>query len=254
MRKSSPEPLAWSGRAAIDVGMGVFEGQAGDNCEHCHWAHQLSMGLPGPVEVISKGETYQASTLFIAAGTPHQLAPSAVRSVYLDPTSAASQALCSRLNATAGIVAVPPDLAELCHHRFNTAASLAEGLAQLRQALQGSFRPDVPDPLLQMVLAKLQLGIQTATIPDRRSLAQMAGLSESRFSHWFCENTGMPLRSYRKWLRLIHGLQQVLEGQTLTEAAHLAQFSDQAHFTRTFVQMFGIRPSDLLMPHGEIAT
>lgn len=250
MRKGSPEHLAWSGRAAIDVGMGVFEGQTGDNREHCHWAHQLSMGLQGPIEVISEGTTYQAPTLFITAGTPHQLAPSVVRSVYLDPTSAVSQALCSRLNTTAGIVAVPPDLAELCHHRFTTAPSLAEGLAEFRQALQASPGPDVSDPLLQEVLAKLQQGIQDATIPDRRSLARLAGLSESRFSHWFCEHTGMPLRSYRKWLRLIYGLQQVLEGQTLTEAAHLAQFSDQAHFTRTFVQMFGIRPSDLLMPHG----
>lgn len=251
MRKGSSEHLAWSGRAAIDVGMGVFEGQAGDNREHCHWAHQLSMGLRGPIEVISEGRTYQAPAIFIAAGTPHQLAPSAVRSVYLDPTSAVSQALCRRLNAQAGIVAVPSDLAELCHHRFITAPSLAEGLTQLRQALQGSSRPDVSDPLLQGVLAKLQQGIQDASIPDRRNLARLAGLSESRFSHWFCEHTGMPLRSYRKWLRLIHGLQQVLEGQTLTEAAHLAQFSDQAHFTRTFVQMFGIRPSDLVMPTEE---
>lgn len=250
MRKDSPDHLAWSGQAAIDVGLGVFEGQAGDNREHRHWAHQLSMGLKGPIEVNSEGKTYQAPALFIVAGTPHQLAPSAVRSVYLDPTSAVAQALCRRLHANAGIVAVPPDLAEWCHHRFTTASSLAEGLAHFQQALQGSARPDVSDPLLQVVLATLQQGLKDATLPDRRRLAGLAGLSESRFSHWFSERTGMPLRSYRKWLRLIYGLQQVLEGQTLTEAAHRAQFSDQAHFTRTFVQMFGIRPSDLLMPQG----
>lgn len=56
----------------------------------------------------------------------------------------------------------------------------------------------------------------------------------------------MPLRSYRKWLNLVHGLEQALRGQNLTAAAHQAEFADQAHFSRTFMQMFGVRASDVL--------
>lgn len=237
----------WSGRAAIDVGIGVFEGQSGDNREHCHWAHQLSTGLEGTIDIISNGQCHRAPSFFIRAGTPHQLVPGAVRSVYLDPTSSVSHALCARLDREAGIIILPSDLTELLNVSFRPPYRIEEGMEQFRQALQGPHEHHASDKL-QAVLARLQQGVQGMNIPDRQSLAQLAGLSESRFSHWFCERTGMPLRNYRKWLRLIYGLQQVLQGQKLTDAAYLAQFSDQAHFTRTFVQMFGVRPSDLLVP------
>lgn len=56
----------------------------------------------------------------------------------------------------------------------------------------------------------------------------------------------MPLRSYRKWLRLIFGMESALRGHNLTEAAHEARFADQAHFSRTFSLAFGVSPSEAL--------
>lgn len=241
-------PKTWSGQAGIGVGIGVFAGQAGDNREHAHWAHQLSLGLEDSLVVSAGGRDYRAPALFIRAGTPHRLQPGVVCSVYLDPTSAVARELCLRLSSDAAIAAVPADVMKLLERSFAPPCRIDEGLQRFQQAVLGASAPDTPPPLLETVLARLQQGLEDMHLPDRRELAQLAGLSESRFSHWFCEHTGMPFRSYRKWLRLIHGLQQVLNGQPLTAAAHRAQFADQAHFTRTFIQMFGIRPSDLLAP------
>ena len=77
-------------------------------------------------------------------------------------------------------------------------------------------------------------------------MAALVHLSPTRFSHWFVEQTGLPLRSYAKWLRLTQALQHLAKGGLLTEAAHEAGFSDSAHFSRTFRALLGIDPSSAL--------
>ncbi|MCP3923826.1 MAG: AraC family transcriptional regulator [Desulfobacterales bacterium] len=77
-------------------------------------------------------------------------------------------------------------------------------------------------------------------------LMNLVNLSESRLSHLFKEQTGIPVRRYILWIRLTGTFKSVIEGKSLTEAAHIAGFSDSAHFTRTFKSMFGVTPSTYL--------
>ncbi|MDP2745420.1 MAG: helix-turn-helix domain-containing protein [Pseudomonas sp.] len=71
-------------------------------------------------------------------------------------------------------------------------------------------------------------------------------MSPTRFSHWFVEQTGLPLRSYRKWSRLVVALRFVSIGHNLTAAAYAAGFADAAHFSRSFRALFGLDPSSAL--------
>ena len=71
-------------------------------------------------------------------------------------------------------------------------------------------------------------------------------LSESRFSHLFTEQIGIPFKRYVLWYRLQKAIEFVLMNYSLTQAAHASGFSDSAHFTRTFVKMFGATPSLIL--------
>ncbi|MBS7676306.1 AraC family transcriptional regulator, partial [Vibrio cholerae] len=64
----------------------------------------------------------------------------------------------------------------------------------------------------------------------REELAALVHLSPTRFSHWFVEQTGLPLRSYAKWLRLTQVVRYLACGQPITTAAHESGFSDSAHF------------------------
>ena len=77
------------------------------------------------------------------------------------------------------------------------------------------------------------------------SAARMAGLSPSRLSHLFVEQTGLSFRTYRLWIRLTCAVRLMTEGLTLTAVAHEAGFSDSAHFSRTFRRMFGLAPANL---------
>lgn len=76
-------------------------------------------------------------------------------------------------------------------------------------------------------------------------LASQIHLSESRFLHLFKEQLFLPLRKYILWCRIQKALIQIMKGNNFTSSAHSAGFSDSAHFSRTFFEMFGVSPSAL---------
>lgn len=78
-----------------------------------------------------------------------------------------------------------------------------------------------------------------------RAVAAAAGLSESRLAHLFRAEVGLTFRAYARWFQLGRAARAIAVGKSLTEAAHSAGFSDLAHFTRTFVAMFGLAPTEV---------
>lgn len=177
----------------------------------------------------------QGRALLIPAGMRHRLSGGAVLSIYLDALAPEATAL--QLRPLQPAMALDPDLARRLLDLANV-----EDLA----TVQGIFRPDPPravDKRLDEVVRELR-ACRGET--NRRNLAAMVHVSPERFSHWFVEQTGLPLRSYLKWVRLIESLRQLAAGRGLTEAAHLGGFSDSAHLSRTFRAMLGSSPANLL--------
>lgn len=83
------------------------------------------------------------------------------------------------------------------------------------------------------------------------SLANAVQLSVPRLMQLFKEKTGIPIRRYRLWHRLYTAGLKVGQGHNITEAALLAGFTDSAHFSNTFKDMFGICPTKILFqPNG----
>ncbi|HEX2454040.1 MAG TPA: AraC family transcriptional regulator [Vicinamibacterales bacterium] len=80
-----------------------------------------------------------------------------------------------------------------------------------------------------------------------KTLAGIAGLSPSRFMHAFTESVRVPVRPYILWLRLQRAACDLMDGASVTSAAHRAGFSDGAHLTRTFRRMLGATPSELAL-------
>jgi len=77
-------------------------------------------------------------------------------------------------------------------------------------------------------------------------LIEVSFLSESRLLHLFKEKMGLPIRNYILWYRLKVAFEQAMHGVSLTEAAHIAGFSDQSHFTRSSISMIGVPPSSIV--------
>ncbi len=77
-------------------------------------------------------------------------------------------------------------------------------------------------------------------------LARVACLSPGRFSHLFRAEMGVSVRRFVLWSRMRHANKLVFGGASLTAAAHAAGFTDSAHFSRTYQQLFAVSPSTLL--------
>jgi len=126
---------AWAGTAAILPGIGVFKGKAGDNNEHCHWAHQISIGLDGPIKFYSGEQEYCVSGGFIRAGTPHKLAPYSVLSLYLDPTSLIANVFIRDVVGDASIIELPDRLNKEIRSALEDLSKLEEGVSRLYSVL-----------------------------------------------------------------------------------------------------------------------
>ena len=123
-------------------------------------------------------------------------------------------------------------------------ASLVEAWVR-GELLQGRKAPRM-HPGVKRALRRLREQLGGDDAPSLRNLAEMAGLSPSRFIHVFTQSVGVPLRPYVLWLRLQRASGELMRGASVTEAAHSAGFSDAAHMTRTFRRMLGTTPSELV--------
>ena len=74
----------------------------------------------------------------------------------------------------------------------------------------------------------------------------MVHLSPGRFTHLFKDEVGLPFRRYMLWRKVTRAMLSMGRERTLAAAAQCGDFSDAAHLTRTFGQMFGMNPSVLM--------
>lgn len=101
-------------------------------------------------------------------------------------------------------------------------------------------------------LSRFQLKTVTDYIEDHclepirlLELANLAGLSETYFSHAFKASTGVPPHRWQMQARICKVQHMLTLGdRTLSEVAAAAGFSDQAHFTRVFKKVVGLTPAD----------
>jgi AraC-like DNA-binding protein len=224
----------------VGPGIGVFFGYAGHQDWHRHQAHQIAVGLDAAITVEAPLDRLSGNAIFIPAGLKHRLSAGHVLSIYLDVLSDEARTL--QVSETARLMEIlPADVAATVEALSTSGHSAVQLRMQVRQLLR---LPDPPicDPRLTRITTALREGQM-----GREAMAALVHLSPTRFSHWFVEQTGLPLRSYVKWLRLTQALQHLAKGVRLTEAAHAAGFSDSAHFSRTFRALLGIDPSSALV-------
>lgn len=229
-------------------------GPGSSSAAHAHHALHLVLARSGSLRVrVGEHERETAGVL-----TPPDLAHAIdgegreVVLVFVDPESAAGSGLLRVLEREAGggpwwIDAGTRDawVAELA-----SAPTPRELEAWTRSWLVArdvlAAEPAKLHPKVRKLLARLrERPLDADADVSLPTLAAELDMSPSRLMHAFTDSVGLPLRAYLRWLRVQRAAAAIAAGHALAHAAAEAGFSDAAHMSRSFRDMFGLPPSAL---------
>lgn len=245
--------VAWDGGC-------VFLGRSGGIVPpHAHYAIQICFGSTTRGLALRGGEQDEWTTYdgggIVPSRQPHSMNVTATpysAVIFVEPETREGRAL-AELHLHDGIADIPE--ATLAGPRDalfaawldqRDARAITDACWGVIGTLTGGVPPAVAsDPRILRAIAYVKAHL--ADSPTLEQVAAEACLSPSRFRHLFVEETGMALRPYMLWRRLLSVWELLMVGESLSTAAHRAGFADAAHLTRTSKRMLGLPPSMLQM-------
>lgn len=223
---------------------------------HEHHAIQIVIGLDGDLAVKgAEGDWRTGRGFLVRPDTVHSFDGRGVTGamLFVDPES--TEGLWLRSSLEADITIVPEKRVAACtpelrvfHERPIDGMEVGALIRHCVQSLSAGAPPARRlDP--RVIRALLRIRESDDLRVSLKTAADAAFLSPSRFAHLFKQQVGLPFRRFMLWRKLTRAMLVIGREGTITAAAHAADFSDAAHLTRTFHQMFGIPPS--VMMRGE---
>lgn len=169
--------------------------------------------------------------------------------IWLDPVTIGARAMrqCSESAVTPifsyGTRLPLQHIKELCL-TIRTSSDAQELMAVVVQSLLPNCDEVTPlDERILFVLSKMKQQPRMELSHPLNKLAQTVNLSEGRLRHLFRQELGVPLQQYWIGYRLLTAIRQMRLGDSLTEVAYSAGFSDLSHFSKAFRASFGVPPS-----------
>ena len=212
---------------------------------HAHHAFQLTFSLGGSFKFDVEDGVVPGPFAVVAPDTLHAFeARGLVSHLFVEPESRAGRTLeqlmqgrpAASMNA-AQAQDSPHLILEAFQHPHDPRGALREAGMKISDRIAGHARVVEPDRRVRQIIKWATANLDRPLGIDEA--ARGVGLSSSRASHLFVEETGLPFRTYVLWLRLVRAVDVRTAGRTLTEAAQEAGFADSAHLSRTFTRMFG---------------
>jgi AraC-like DNA-binding protein len=216
------------------------------SASHRHHCVQFVMALNGILRIRGgpDGKWLTCGAALVRPDAFHEVdaGDTNVLIAFVDPEADLGSALCARIEGE--ILAISPIQVGSWRRQIGDPPSASRLEWWVRKELLNGQRAGKIHPNVQRAIKYLRERIGISDDLSLKALAEISGLSESRFMHVFTECIGVPVRPYILWLRLQRAACELMHGRTVTDAAHSAGFSDAAHLTRTFRRMLGITPSD----------
>jgi AraC-like DNA-binding protein len=224
------------------------------NAMHSHHAFQLTFSLGGAFSLFLEDGRVDGPFAIVAPDTLHAFeAQGLVALLFVEPESPAGRALLQSMQGAKAASLTPEQardapvlMKQAYEHPTDPRAALRETGVLIANRIAGHApRSAEPDRRVRQMMKWAGDNLDGALTIN--AAAQSVGLSPSRASHLFVQETGLPFRTYVLWLRVRRAVDAHISGASLTEAAQEAGFADSAHLSRTFRRMFGLPAASLEM-------
>lgn len=243
----------------LSRGRVLLIGDSLEDDEHRHHALQITINLEPHEFTLRHGDSELVTQgIIIFPNAPHHVVSSdSWRAVLLlDPQTQYSQQIRQRFMGTANVCSLGSDDLNLCRSYLQDFRAQAQTIETADTAISAiidhlagpTHSPSAPNREAHPRIAKALSYIHHAQgkALTLHQLAAQVFLSESRLSHLFKAEVGIPIQRYLLWYKVMQTAFNIGRGMSLTDAAEEAGFADSAHFSRTFRAMFGITPSHIL--------
>ncbi|OBI45318.1 hypothetical protein A5707_02065 [Mycobacterium kyorinense] len=239
-----------------DLGSGrlIVAGAFSDLAIHHHPAVQVTVGGRGAVTVSHADDAHAVCRLVvIGSGARHAVrsdSGSGALTLYFGlqtPQGVALNAL-SRSRGHRGVWIVDDGqrLAEatIAALDANGAHAAADFLVDQLCGMddRSSGRPRSVHPQLRQAI-----DVVSSQVPNHIDVASVAGavaLSPDYLGRLCKQQTGVSFSAAIRWERLVTAVRYLLDGRSVTDAAHLAGFADGSHANRVCWEMTGAAPRD----------
>jgi AraC-like DNA-binding protein len=240
----------------LEPGRLMVAGGFSDLALHHHPAVQVTVAGSSALTVTSDGDTHDECQLaVIASGARHAVrsdSESGALTLYLGlqtPQGNALNALSRKRGQRQGIWIVDDGqplanatALSLQADGPNAAAELlVDGLCELGDYCAHGSRPVHPQ-------LRQAIEVVSRRVPEHVDVTSVAGavaLSPDYLGRLCKQQTGVSFSATIRWERLVAAVSYLLDGYSVTDAAHLAGFADGSHANKVCWEMTGATPREL---------
>jgi AraC-like DNA-binding protein len=234
------QPTIW-----LNPGIFIIYGAALDAQTHKH--HAIQFVWPNVNSQCQFNEQEMSGPFMINSQVSHQLKLEGGWVLLVEPNSDLGQQLSQQLakQDSVSLSCHTPQKKTPPEPQDDPTSWLSPLFTELGLSFEyGAENSSVSDPRIQQLITRLNECLPGECLKPASwrasEVAEGLSLSESRFLHLFSEQMGIAWRPYLLWHRMICAVNALMKGSSVTDAAHMAGFSDSAHLSRTFRSHFGM--------------
>jgi len=237
----------------FDKNFGLFIGQLTDNKFHKHYALQISVSTKSNMTLNVENKTdIMSKAFFLNSKVKHRLICNDIQlTILINPLCAIGHQLLIKFGNAEQLKLndnLSDELITLLDNYENkkmTFENLCISVSQVLTTYKCTCEQENHLQDDRIVKAFEFMDKNFEKVLSLEEVAKHCFLSPTRFLHLFKEKTNLNFRRYQLWNKLVKSL-PYLSKNSITETAYTFGFSDSSHYTRTFIETFGVTPKFFL--------